>query len=522
MKKEDDTGNIEYKLLLDNLDEEKLEKLAAQMLYRLNEGHGEAYYVLGLSDEGEPIGLSDDALKRSLDNLDIVARRIGAITKVLRTEMGEKGAIAEVYVRRTRGSMPTEISIALLGNADAGKSTLKGVLTYAVLDDGNGYAMSLVARYIHEIKMRRTSAVNVHIIGFDEYGNMLNDQLKTYDEADIFLRSAKVINLIDLAGHEKYFKTTLRGIMGNLPDYVLLVVSLASGPVGTFKEHLGISLALGIPIFIVMTKRDLAPKPVAEMALNEVIKIIKMPGVDKIPLVVRDKSDTIVAAKNIAYGRVVPIFMVSNRTGEGLQELKYFLNLLPKRVKWEEKLNRKFMLYVDEVFNVQGVGTVVSGIVEEGSISEGSEAYIGPNYMGEFEKVKVVSIQKNRVPVQIAYAGQYITLALSRVKPEDIRKGMVIVQEPSLVKPVREFVARVKILHHPTLIKPGYEPVIQFRTLKEVAKIVESVPKYLKSGDTGSVRFRFKYYPVVIEEGETFVFREGKTRGVGYVMSLLG
>jgi elongation factor 1-alpha len=491
MDKESDEGNIEYKLLLDKLTEEKAERLAAQMLYRLNEGHGEAFYIVGLSDDGQPIGLSDQELSNSLNNLKIIAQKAGANIQIIRTVMGEKGAIAEVYVRRIRNYPPVEVSVALLGNVDAGKSTLKGVLTFSTLDNGNGYAMSLVARYLHEIKMRRTSSVSVHIIGYDSEGRLVNDILQNYNESEIYLKSNKIIYLIDLAGHEKYFKTTLKGIMGNLPDYNILVVSLSSGPIGTFKEHLGISVALKIPIIIVFTKVDMAPKPVAEMSINEVIKMLKMPGIDKIPFMVKDESDLIVASKNIANGRIVPIFIVSNKTGEGIDLLKKFMNFLPKRINWEER--RK----------------------------ENEELFIGPMADGSFKKVNAFSIYKNRVPVNSAYAGEYVTIALNRVSPEEIKSGMILTNDLRSVKVVWKFKADIRVLHHPTLIKIGYEPVIQLNTIKEVAKIISSQPPFLKTGEFGSVVFQLKYRPIVINEGDTFIFREGKARGIGKITGIL-
>jgi len=520
MNKENENGNIEYKLLLQELNEERREHLVTQMIYRLNEGHGEAFYILGLSDDGEPIGLSDNDLKTSLENLKIIAQRAGASMQIIRTVLGEKGAIAEVYLRKSKNWMPLEVSVALMGNVDAGKSTLKGVLTSGTLDNGNGAAMSLVARYIHEIKDRRTSSVSVHILGFDNEGKSVNDLLQVYNESEIYLRSSKILHLIDLAGHEKYFKTTLRGIMGNLPDYIMLVVSLSAGPIGTFREHLGIALALKIPIIIAFTKSDLAPAPVSEMNVQEVIKLLKMPGVDKIPVFVKDAADVSIVSKNISNGRIVPMFVISNKTGNGLDLLKKFMNFLPKRMNWEENIKGKFKMYIDDIFEVNGVGTVVSGLIESGTVTENSELIIGPFYNGEFRRVKVQSIQKNRVTVNSAFAGQYVTLAISKGRMDKLDRGMVLLAAQEQAQVVRQFDADVRILHHPTLIKVGYEPVIQFKTVKEVAKIVKSEPEYLRSGDFGRVTFQFKYRPAMIEQGDMFIFREGRARGVGYVASL--
>lgn len=72
----------------------------------------------------------------------------------------------------------------------------------------------------------------------------------------------KLVNLVDLCGHEKYLKTTMLGMVGMVPDYILIVVGANFGLSRMTKEHLGIALALEIPFFIVMTKIDLVPNDV--------------------------------------------------------------------------------------------------------------------------------------------------------------------------------------------------------------------------------------------------------------------
>lgn len=72
-------------------------------------------------------------------------------------------------------------------------------------------------------------------------------------------QTKKLVNLIDLCGHEKYLKTTMLGMVGMVPDYILIVVGANFGLSRMTKEHLGIALALEIPFFIVMTKIDLVP-----------------------------------------------------------------------------------------------------------------------------------------------------------------------------------------------------------------------------------------------------------------------
>ncbi|MDP7976684.1 MAG: elongation factor 1-alpha, partial [TACK group archaeon] len=182
MQQESDSGNIEYKLKISPLDHDRFLELATQMLYRLNEGGGEAFYELGLSDDGQPIGLPQAELEESLANMRSLCDFIGADFRVVNSERGSKGDVLELHVtRKKKGEEPTSVNVAFLGNVDAGKSTLKGVLISNELDNGNGKAMEKVARYLHEIKSRRTSSVAVHALGFDEQGRAVNETLPHYD-----------------------------------------------------------------------------------------------------------------------------------------------------------------------------------------------------------------------------------------------------------------------------------------------------------------------------------------------------
>jgi len=492
-----------------------------QLNYRLNEGGGEAFYELGLTDDGMPVGLTDEEASESLRVMEEVTGRLGAKFIIVRKERASRGYVYELLIRRSLEVPPIQVSVALLGNVDAGKSTLKGVLISGTLDDGDGLAMSQVARYLHELKYRRSSSVSHHIIGFDDSGNSVNDELRHYDEAEIYLRSSKVITLIDLAGHERYLRTTLKGVMGSLPDYAALVVAANAGPIGSFREHLGISVVLGIPTFLVVTKVDITPEDVLRRNLESLISVLKLPGVNKVPLLVRDENDCALAARNMPHGRVAPIFLISNVTGEGLPLLKRFMNMLPQRVNWAERQNGEFICYVDDKFNVPGVGLVLSGLVESGLISAGQRALLGPFDDGSFRVVRVKSIQVNRVSVERALAGQFATFAITNADYDEVRKGMVLLDMNSKPKAVRMFRARIRVLHHPTTIKAGYEPVIHLKTIRQPAKLIEASKPYLRTGDVAEATFKFILRPEYVTLGSPFVFREGRTKGIGEIVAIV-
>lgn len=119
----------------------------------------------------------------------------------------------------------------MVGNVDAGKSTLLGVLTHGELDNGRGFARQKLFRHKHEIESGRTSSVGNDILGFDSEGNVVNKPDShggSLEWTKICEKSTKVITFIDLAGHEKYLKTTVFGMTGHLPDFCMLMVSNAS------------------------------------------------------------------------------------------------------------------------------------------------------------------------------------------------------------------------------------------------------------------------------------------------------
>lgn len=121
----------------------------------------------------------------------------------------------------------------------------------------------------------------------DLQGNILNDAMfKNNTCHDYVSRSSKVVTMVDLAGHERYFKTTAYGLTGHLPDYACLLVGANAGVVGMCKEHLGVALALKVPAFFVITKVDICPEHILKQSLQQLMGVLKRPGVKKRPFVV--------------------------------------------------------------------------------------------------------------------------------------------------------------------------------------------------------------------------------------------
>jgi elongation factor 1-alpha len=121
--------------------------------------------------------------------------------------------------------------------------------------------------------------------------------------------------------------------------------------------------------------------------------------------------------------------------------------------------------------------------------------------------------------VESASAGRIVGIALSGIGEPDLERGMVLVPRDADPTPVREFIAEVMVLNHPTRIHDGYEPVVHLETVSETASIHPAGGQLLP-GDTGTARVRFKFRPYLVEAGQRFVFREGSSKGVGTVTDI--
>ena len=142
------------------------------------------------------------------------------------------------------------IRVAVVGNVDAGKSTLIGSLVSGVFDDGRGAARARITKYKHEIETGRTSAISNYLLGLDEN----DDAIVSSSESEIAKKAKNLITLMDLAGHEKYLKTTIGGVSRGFTEYALVLVNSAHPPTHMTMHHLKLCVAMGIPVIVVMTK----------------------------------------------------------------------------------------------------------------------------------------------------------------------------------------------------------------------------------------------------------------------------
>ena len=285
------------------------------------------------------------------------------------------------------------------------------------------------------------------------------------------------------------------------------------------KEHLGLALALSVPVFVVVTKIDMCPPKVLADNLKLLIKILKSQGCRKVPVMVRTSDDVVLSATNFVSERLCPIFQVSNVTGENLDLLKKFLNLLTTRTHGLDSLPAEFQ--IDDTYSVPGVGTVISGTCLQGIIRLNDTLLLGPDPLGHFLPIAVKSIHRKRMNVTEVKGGQTASFSLKKIKRSQIRKGMVMVSPEINPEACWEFEGEILVLHHPTTISSRYQAMVHCGSIRQTASILNMSKECLRTGDKAQVRFRFIKHPEYIRPQQRMVFREGRTKAVGNVLKPL-
>uniref|UniRef100_A0A915PSP8 Tr-type G domain-containing protein n=1 Tax=Setaria digitata TaxID=48799 RepID=A0A915PSP8_9BILA len=515
--------------LTDSKDQAKKERYRDYIQSMLVLGEGEAVIDLGVSaEDSTKRGLSKDDLKLSERKHLALLNGAGVVsTHLVTKKQGDLYTCAHLVRKEIDPDDFIEVRVAVVGNVDAGKSTLLGVLTYSILDDGRGQARQKLFRHKHEFESGRTSSVGNDILGFDISGNVVNkpdSHSGHLDWVTICHDSAKVVTFIDLAGHEKYLKTTIFGMTGHVPDYTMLMVGANAGIIGMTKEHLSLALCLNVPVFIVVTKIDMCPEGVLCETMKNLDKLMKSPGARKLPVVIKTLEDVVHSASHFSSGKVCPIFQVSNVAGTNLDLLCSFLNLIPLRRKFSLDSPAEFQ--IDDVYWVDGVGTVVSGTCLAGTISLNDTMLIGPNPYGEFIPIPIKSIHRKRMPVSKIRCGQTASFSIRKLNKKEVRKGMVLLSPKLVVFSSIQFDAEILILHHPTTIAENYQAMagvllsVHIGSIRQTATIIHMTKMVLRTGDRDMVTFKFIKNPEYLSVGSRMVFREGRTKAVGTVVKV--
>ena len=208
----------------------------------------------------------------------------------------------------------------------------------------------------------------------------------------------KVVSFMDLAGHEKYLKTTVYGVTGMFPDRGIVVIGANTGITKLTREHLAILLYLKIPFIITITKIDLAPDEIYKKLCNRLKKLLTKSSIGKIIYNIssgnnKDIETNTYIENMIDNPDIIPIISISNKLGTNINNLHKILYRTPQRNKWKDDKS-KTVIYLDTNYNVPGIGLVLSGTIKGASVKVKQKMYLGP-FSGEFVPIMIRSIHNS-------------------------------------------------------------------------------------------------------------------------------
>ncbi|OWY93397.1 GTP-binding protein [Phytophthora megakarya] len=454
-------------------------------------------------------------------------------------------AVRVQVIRVLETNSTKRLRVSVIGDFESGKSTLVGVLTRGCLDDGNGLARMQVCRHRHELENGCTSSVSEHTIAVAADGHFRStDELATCDFGDSDdeemqqRKQESFITLSDLAGHKKYLKSTASGLAGQFPDYAMLVVDAVRGVRDMTREHIKIATALNVAIFVVITKTDRVTDERIQQSLVEVVELLKAFCPCQRVVLAPGSTDSFMGEKEdlmkLTSASTVPVFQISNVDGRGLDVLQRYLAVLePKRV-WATKAKVPAEFQVNQAYDIEDEGTIVTGLVQAGTFCVGEQMLLGPNADGQFCDVAVGSIEVQHKAAQSLSAGEtgaVLIRFLSAAQPAyRIRKGTMLVHPSIRPTATRQFDAELQFLPDARTFRENFQAVIHTGQVRQMAKIVRlgnlnnsatDAPAMPLQPATTMCRFEFMYWPEYIRPDLPLVLREGNTQAVGRVVRVV-
>jgi len=382
------------------------------------------------------------------------------------------------------------VNVGTIGHVDHGKSTL----TAAIVAVQNRKGMAPLIEYKDITK-----------------GGTVRDETKTVTIAvsHVEYESPKRHYAhVDCPGHADYVKNMITGAAQM--DGAILVVSAADGPMPQTREHILLARQVGVPSIIVcLNKVDLADADLLElieMEIRELLTKYGFPG-DTTPIV-RASATAALAGKPEGEAAIATL----------LEALDTFV---PDPVR---EVNKPFLMCVEDVFNIEGRGTVVTGRVERGLLKKMEEVEIVG--LKDTRKTVATDIEMFRKLLDSASAGDNVGVLLRGTKKEEVERGMVLAK-PGTIKPHTKFKAEVYVLtkdeggrHTPFFT--NYRPQFYFRTSDVTGTLtLPTGIEMVMPGDNVSVDVELQK-SVAMEKGLKFAIREGgRTIGSGIVTEVV-
>ena len=313
---------------------------------------------------------------------------------------------------------------------------------------------------------------------------------------------------VDCPGHADYVKNMITGAAQM--DGAVLVVSAADGPMPQTREHILLARQVGVPSIVVfLNKVDLADADLLElieMEIRDLLTKYGFPG-EKTPIV-RGSATAALAGTPDGEKAIADL----------LEALDSFV---PDPVR---EVDKPFLMCIEDVFNIEGRGTVVTGRVERGVIKKMEEVEIVG--LRDTRKTTATDIEMFRKLLDFANAGDNVGVLLRGTKKDEVERGMVLAK-PGSIKPHTKFKAEVYVLskdeggrHTPFFT--NYRPQFYFRTTDVTGTLtLPTGVEMVMPGDNVSVDIELQK-PVAMEKGQRFAIREGgRTIGAGRVSDVV-
>jgi len=390
--------------------------------------------------------------------------------------------------RRTK----PHLNVGTIGHVDHGKTTLTSAITKVLAMKGLAKAKEYAEIDSAPEEKARGLTINIH---HSEY------------ETD-----KRHYAHIDCPGHAAFIKNMNTGAAQM--DGAILVVSAVDGPMPQTREHILLAHQVGVPAIIVfLNKVDAVSDPelidLVETEIRELLKKYNFPG-DEIP-VIRGSALKAAEAKDLNDPAVEPI----------LKLVEAMDSYIPEPVR---ATDLPFLMPIEDIFSIEGRGTVVTGRIERGVVKLNEEVEL----VGIKPTVKTVvtGIEMFNKSLDEGRAGDNAGALLRGTKKEDVQRGQVIAK-PGSVTPHSEFEAEAYILKKEeggrwSQFMTGYKPQFYIRTTDVTGEVVLPADREMvMPGDTAKFTVKL-IYPVALEEKQRFAFREGgRTIGAGVVTKIV-
>lgn len=315
---------------------------------------------------------------------------------------------------------------------------------------------------------------------------------------------------VDCPGHADYVKNMITGAAQM--DGAVLVVSASDGPMPQTREHILLARQVGVPYIIVfLNKCDMVEDKelidLVEEEVRDLLKQYEFPG-DETPII-----------------RGSALQALENPTGEYAKSILELTDAMDKNIPEPVRnVDQPFLMPIEDIFSIEGRGTVVTGRIERGIVNLNGEVEIVG--LKDTAKTVVTGIEMFNKQLDEGRAGDNAGILLRGTKKEDVERGQVLAK-PGTITPHTEFEAQVYVLskeeggRHKPFFK-GYKPQFYIRTTDVTGDItLPEGTEMVMPGDTTNLTIKL-IAPIALEEKMKFAIREGgRTVGAGSVVKII-